>query len=51
MMVYFENKKCGNITDSNNYRPIALATIASKLFESVLLLKCEYYLTTSANKF
>ena len=36
--------KCGNITDSNNYRPIALATIVSKLFESVLLLKCEYYL-------
>ena len=43
--------KCGNITDSNNYRPIALATIVSKLFESVLLLKCEYYLTTSANQF
>ena len=32
--------KCGNITDNNNYRPIALATIVSKLFESVLLLKC-----------
>ena len=43
--------KCGNITDSNNYRPIALATIVSKLFESVLLLKCEYCLTTSANQF
>ena len=43
--------KCGNITDSNNYRPIALATIVSKLFESVLLMKCEQYLTTSANQF
>ena len=43
--------KCGNITDSNNYRPIALATIVSKLFESVILMKCEQYLTTSANKF
>ena len=43
-------KICGNITDSNNYRPIALATIVSKLFESVLLLKCEQYLT-SANQF
>ena len=43
--------KCGNITDSDNYRPIALATIVSQLFESVLLLKCEYYLTTSANQF
>ena len=35
--------KCGNISESNNYRPIALATIISKLFESVLLLKCEDY--------
>ena len=31
--------KCGNITDSNNYKPITIATIVSKLFESVLLLK------------
>ena len=43
--------KCGNITGSNNYRPIALAIIVSKLFESVLLLKCEQYVTTSANQF
>ena len=43
--------KCVNITDSNNYKPIALATIVSKLFESVLLLKCEQYLTTIANQF
>ena len=39
------NNKSYNITDSNNYRPIALATIVSKLLDSVLLLKCEYYLT------
>ena len=43
--------KGGNVTDSNNYRPIALATIVFKLFESVLLLKCEYYITTTANQF
>ena len=35
--------KCGNISESNNYRPIALASIISKLFESVLLVKCEDY--------
>ena len=29
--------KCGNLADSNNYRPIAIATIVSKLFESVTL--------------
>ena len=43
--------KCGNISESNNYRPIALATIISKLFESVLLLKCEDYLSTCSNLF
>ena len=43
--------KCGNISSSNNYRPIALATIISKLLESILLKKCEEYLYTSANQF
>ena len=36
--------KSGNLSDSNNYRPIAIATITSKLLESVLLLKCSDYL-------
>ena len=43
--------KCGKLSDSNNYRPIALATIMSKVFESVLLLKCESYLDTCDNQF
>ena len=43
--------KCGNISESNNYRPIALATIISKLFKSVLLLKCEDYLSTCSSQF
>ena len=43
--------KCGNITDINNYTPIALATIVSNLFESILLLKCEQYLATSDDQF
>ena len=30
--------KSGNLSNSNNYRPIAIATITSKLLESVLLL-------------
>ena len=45
-----KNKSC-NLSDSSNYRPIALATIISKLFESVLLLKCAEYLSTSDNQF
>ena len=43
--------KCGNISESNNYRPNALATIISRLFESVLLLKCEDYLSKCSNQF
>ena len=43
--------KLGNLADSSNYRPIALATIASKMFESVLLFKCAEYLSTSDNQF
>ena len=50
-IVLIVKNKCVNITDSNNYRPIALATIVSKLFGSILLIKCEQYLTTSANQF
>ena len=40
-----------NLSESNNYRPIALTTIISKIFESLLLLKCEEYLSTSSNQF
>ena len=36
--------KASDLSDSNNYRPIAIATITSKLLESVLLLKCSDYL-------
>ena len=43
--------KAGDLSDSNNYRPIAIATITSKLLESVLLLKCNDYLTTCDNQF
>ena len=43
--------KSGNLSDSNNYRPIALATIVSKILESVLLIKCGEYLTSCDNQF
>ena len=33
-------KKCRKLADSINYRPIAIATILSKLFESVSFYKC-----------
>lgn len=43
--------KCGNLSDVNNYRPIALATISSKCFEKILLSRCEIYLSTSDQQF
>ena len=43
IIVPIVKNKCGNLCDSNNYRPIARATLMSKLFESVILLKCETF--------
>ena len=43
--------KCGNLADSNNYRPIAIATIVSKLYESTFLYKCKEFLKTCDNQF
>ena len=43
--------KCRNSSDSNNYRHIAIATITSKVLESVLLVNCEKFLYTSDNQF
>ena len=43
--------KCGNLSNSNNYRPIAIATITSKVLESLILVKCEEFLYTSDNHF
>ena len=43
--------KSGNLSDTNNYRPIALTTIVSKILEYVILIKCGEYLTSSDNQF
>lgn len=45
-----KNKK-GDITDMNNYRPIALVCIISKIFELMILNYCEDLLGTSSNQF
>lgn len=41
----------GNINDPNNYRPIALATASSKIFEKLLLIKVHTYLSISDYQF
>ena len=43
--------KCGDLSDLNNYRPVAIATTISKVFETILLNRCENYLYTSDNQF
>ena len=43
--------KCGNISSKDNYRPIALASVVSKLLEVIVLNRLENILTTNANQF
>ena len=43
--------KCGNINSKDNYRPIALASIVSKLLERIILNRIETFLTTNPNQF
>ena len=43
--------KADDLSSSNNYRPIALANVISKVFESLILLRCEQFLTTADNQF
>ena len=43
--------KTGKISSKDNYRPIALASILSKVLEIILLSRLEVYLTTNDNQF
>ena len=43
--------KCGKLSDKNNYRPVAISNSLSKVFELLLLDRCEEYLWTSGNQF
>ena len=42
--------KSGDTSDIKNYRPIALVTVASKIFEIILLELTESYLDTTDNQ-
>ena len=39
------------ITDKNNYRPVAITTVFSKMFEMIVLSRYEYMLLTHDNQF
>ena len=41
----------GDLSDKNNYRPIALSSTISKVFENVILYRLEEYLWTTDNQF
>ena len=43
--------KAGNINSLNNYRPIALASILSKVMEYIILDRMEIYMITNDNQF
>ena len=43
--------KSGDITDKNNYRPIALSTMSSKIFERILLERYDECFDTVDNQF
>ena len=51
LLVPLIKDKNGNHSDISNYRPIALATIISKVIEAILLERCKKYLKTSDNQF
>ena len=46
-----DQTKSGDSIDVNNYRPIALVTIASNIFEMILLDVMEPFIVTCANQF
>ena len=50
MIPLFKNKS-GDTSDVNNYIPIALATVVSKIFEIILLALMESYLDTTDTQF
>ena len=51
IIVPLVKNKTGDISDVNNYRPIALVTVTSKIFENILLDLLHPYLYTCDNQF
>ena len=51
VLIPIVKNKCGDLTNADNYRPIALSSVMSKLLEIVLLKRMEDYLTVSDNQF
>ena len=51
VVVPLVKNKNGDLSDKNNYRPIALSSAISKVFENIILHRLEEYLWTTDNQF
>ena len=51
IIVLILKNKNGNHQDCGNYRPIAIATVVSKLFQQVILNNIKNFLDTTDNQF
>ena len=51
ILVPIIKNKAGNVNSSDNYRPIALASVLSKLVENIILNRVEHLLSTNNNHF
>jgi hypothetical protein len=51
IIVPLVKNKMGNMCDKNNYRPISLVTVSSKIYELVLLNHLESFIETSDNQY
>ncbi len=43
--------KQGNASDKDNYRPLAITCVISKVFEFLVLQRCKVFMHTSSNQF
>ena len=51
ILVPVVKSKSGDLLDRNNYRPIALASVVSKVFELMLLNRREQFIYSADNQF
>ena len=51
ILVPIIKNKAGNINSIDNYRPIALASVVSKVLENIILVRIEHLLLTNPNQF
>ena len=51
ILVPIVKDKTGNISEKDNYRPIALASVVSKLLEMIILNRCKETLKTTDHQF